>query len=79
MSFCLIFHCFFFEHYLKCITTWVLAFALSIFLASLIEIERFSNLHFSPTYAHFTEKEYDFQTQHDIPHLWSGHMTTSFL
>ena len=31
MSYCLLFHCFFFEHYLEYSTTWVLAFALSIF------------------------------------------------
>ena len=31
MSYCLLFHCFFFEHYLYYRTTWVLAFALSIF------------------------------------------------
>ena len=46
MRYCLLFHCFFFEHYLQYSTTWVLAFALSILLASLIEIELFSNLHF---------------------------------
>ena len=31
MSYCLLFHCFFFEHYSYYSTTWVLAFALSIF------------------------------------------------
>ena len=31
MSYCLLFHCFFFEHYLYDSTTWVLAFALSFF------------------------------------------------
>ena len=31
MSYCLLFHCFFLEHYLYYSTTWVLAFALSIF------------------------------------------------
>ena len=48
------------------------------FLASLIGTELFSNLHFSATYGRFTEKEYDFQTQHKIPHLFSGHKTFSF-
>ena len=43
-----------------------------------MEIELFSNLHFSPTYGRFTEKDYDFQTQHKIPHLYSGHKTISF-
>ena len=78
MSYCLLFHCFFFEHYLYYSTTWVLAFALSIFLASLIEIELFGNLHCCPTYGRFTEKQYDFQTQQKIPHLYSGHKTISF-
>ena len=78
MSYCLLFHCFFFEHYLYYSTTWVLAFALSIFLASLIEAELFSNLHFTRTYVPFTEKEYHFQNQHKIPHLYSGHKTISF-
>ena len=78
MTDCLLFHCFFFEHYLYYSTTWVLAFALSIFLASLIEAELFSNLHFSPTYGCFTEGKYDFQTQPQIPHLYSGHEGISF-
>ena len=72
MSVCLIFHCLLFEHYLQHSSTWVLAFAFSLFVASLIEIELFSNLQFSPTYGCFTKKECDFQTQHKIPHLgWS--------
>ena len=72
MSVCLIFHCFLSEHYLQHSSTWVLAFALSIFLASLIEIELFSNLQFSPTYGRFTGKKCDFQTRHKMPHLgWS--------
>ena len=78
MSYCLLFHCFFFEHYLYYSTTWVFAFALSIFLACLIEAELFSNLHFPPTYGPFTVKEYDFQTQHKMLHLYSGHKTISF-
>ena len=57
----MLFHCFFFEHYLYYSTTWVLAFALSISLARLIETVLFINLHLSPTYGHFTEKEYDFK------------------
>ena len=48
------------------------------FLASLIEAELFSNLHFSPTYGRFTEEEYDFQIQHKILHLYGGHKTISF-
>ena len=79
MRYCLLFHCFFFDHYLYYSTTWVLAFALSFFLAILIEAELFSNLGFSPKYGHFTGKEYDFQTQHKILHLYSGHKTISFV
>ena len=78
MSYCLLFHCIFFENYLQYSTLWVLAFALFIFLASLIEIELFSNLHFPPTYGGFTEIENDFRTQHKIPHLYSAHKTISF-
>ena len=78
MSYCLLFHCFFFEHYLYYSTTWVLPLALSILLACLFEAELFSNLHFSPTYGLFRGTEYDFQTQHKIPHLYSGHKTISF-
>ena len=78
MSYCLLFHCFVFEHYLSYSTTWVLAFALSIFLASLIEIELYSNLHFSSAHGCFTEGEYDFKTQRIIPHLYSSHKTISF-
>ena len=29
-------------------------------------------------YGRFTEKQYDFQNQHTIPHLYSGHKTISF-
>ena len=31
MRYCLLFHCYFFEHYLYYSATWVLAFALSFF------------------------------------------------
>jgi hypothetical protein len=49
------------------------------FWASLIEPELFSNLHFSPTYGRFTGGEYDFQTQHKIPHLYSVGNGSCFL
>ena len=61
MSYCLLFHCFFFEHYLYYSTTWVLAFALSIVLPCLIEAELSSNLHFSPTYGRFRKKNMIFR------------------